>query len=422
MKAKIGYFLPQFPGQTHIFLWRERQILAELEIETDLVSTQPPVKALSSHLWAEEARKNTVYLFPFTAKDFISSFAEFLKAGPAAWWQCLAVIAKARDTSLSEKVKLLAMVAVASKLAGLTKTQGWSHIHVHSCASAGDIALFNSILTGCTYSMTLHGPTLEVYGPNQEQKWKNSSFVIVISQLLLGDVKNKLANFLPKQLAVAPMGVNVAEIQRHTPYQSWQAGSSCRIFSCGRLNRVKGHKYLIETVKLLRHRGFDVRLQIAGEDEQGGSGYHQELVKIIDNKSMSEYVELLGAVSEKRIREGLEEAHIFALASLNEGVPVAVMEAMAMEVPTVVTDVGGTSELVDDGVDAVLVRSEKPEEMADAIANILQNPELALSLSQASRKKIIAKFSHRRSAETLAQCLEELAKTNPPDLRASENI
>jgi len=177
---------------------------------------------------------------------------------------------------------------------------------------------------------------------------------------------------------------------------------------------VKGHKYLIETVELLRNRGFDVRLQIAGEDEQGGSGYRKELEKIIEDKSMSSWVELLGAVSEQRIRQGLEAAHIFALASLNEGVPVAVMEAMAMEVPAVVTNVGGTSELVDDGVDAILVQSEKPEEMADAIANILQNPELALSLSQESRKKIIAKFSHSRSAETLAQCLEELGITNPP--------
>ena len=91
------------------------------------------------------------------------------------------------------------------------------------------------------------------------------------------------------------------------------------------------------------------------------------------------------------------------------------MEAMAMEVPAVVTNVGGTSELVDDGVDAILVQSEKPEEMADAIARVLQNPELALSLSQESRQKIITKFSHRRSAETLAKCLEELAKTNQPD-------
>lgn len=413
MKAKIGYFIPQFPGQTHIFLWRERQVLAELGIETDLVSTQLPPKAIVSHVWAQEAQKNTVYLSPFATKDFINSFIEVIKAGPAAWWRCLAVIAKARDTSLSEKVKLLAMVLVAGKLAGLTKTKGWSHIHVHSCANATSIALFNSILTGCTYSMTLHGPTLEVYGSNQKQKWKNAAFAIVISQLLLNDVKNKLANFLPKQLAVAPMGVNIAEMKRSSPYKPWQEGSPCKIFTCGRLNPVKGHKYLIESVELLRNRGFDVRLQIAGEDEQGGSGYRQELEKIIEDKSMSECVELLGAVSEQLIRQGLEAAHIFALASLNEGVSVAVMEAMAMEVPAVVTNVGGTSELVDDGVDAILVQSEKPEQMADAIARILQNPELAVSLSQESRQKIITKFSHRRSAETLAQCLEELAKTHP---------
>jgi glycosyltransferase involved in cell wall biosynthesis len=150
-------------------------------------------------------------------------------------------------------------------------------------------------------------------------------------------------------------------------------------------------------------------LQIAGEDEQGGSGYRRELEKVIQDKGMSEYVELLGAVSEARIRQGLEDAHIFALASLNEGIPVAVMEAMAMEMPVVVTDVGGTSELVDNGVDALLVPSEKPEEMADAIVKVLQDKELALSLSQKSRKKIGAKFHHRLSAEALAEYLEGLA-------------
>ncbi|MEG4118101.1 glycosyltransferase [Microcoleus sp. N9_B4] len=388
MKAKTGYFIPQFPGKKHIFLWRPRQFLAEVGIETDLVSTHPPPRALSSHVWAEEAQKNTVYLFPFAAKkDFINSFLEVLKAGPAAWWQCLAVIAKASDTSLSEKVRLLAWIFVAGQLARLTKTKSWSHIHVQSCANAASIASFNSILTGCTYSMTLLGHTLEVYGSNHKQKWKNAAFAIVIFQLLLNDVKHKLANFIPKQLAVAPMGVNIAEIKRSHPYTPWQEGSPCKIFACGRLNRVKGHQYLIKTVEWLRNRGFEVRLEIAGENEQGGSGYHKELEKIIESKSMSECVELLGAVSEQSIRQGLEAAHVFALASLNEGVPVAVMEAMAMELPSVVTNVGGTSELVDDGAGAVLVQSEKPEERADLIANILQNPELALSLSQESRKK-----------------------------------
>ncbi len=146
----------------HTFFFRDLQFIVELGIETDLVSTQPPPRAIDSHVWGEEAKKNTVYLFPFAAKDWINSFVEVLKAGPAVWWQCLAVIAKARDTSLSEKVKLLAVVLVAGKLAGLTRTKSWSHIHVQSCANTVNIALFNSIITGCTYSMTILGPTLEV--------------------------------------------------------------------------------------------------------------------------------------------------------------------------------------------------------------------------------------------------------------------
>lgn len=81
-----------------------------------------------------------------------------------------------------------------------------------------------------------------------------------------------------------------------------------------------------------------------------------------------------------------------------------------MEMPVIVTDVGGTSELVYPGVDAILVQPENREEMADAIVKILQNKELALRLSQESRKKIVAKFQHRVSAEALAGCLEELAR------------
>ena len=64
-------------------------------------------------------------------------------------------------------------------------------------------------------------------------------------------------------LAVAPMGVNIAEIKRSSPYKPWQEGSPCKIFAGDRLNPVKGHKYLIETVELLRNRGLDVRLQQA---------------------------------------------------------------------------------------------------------------------------------------------------------------
>ena len=171
------------------------------------------------------------------------------------------------------------------------------------------------------------------------------------------------------------------------PYTPPQPGELCKIFACGRLNPVKGHNYLISTIASLLQRGFNVHLQIAGEDEQGGSGYHRELERMIQERSLSAHVELLGAVSEVRIRQGLEDAHIFALASLAEGIPVSVMEAMAMEMPVIVTDVGGNSELIDSGIDGMLVQPENPDQMTDTIAQVIQDPEFACRLSQASRKK-----------------------------------
>lgn len=408
MNSRIGYFAPEFPGQTHIFLWREIQALAELGIQADLVSTRRPPKAIASQSWNDEAQKITDYLFPLNFQDVFIILIELFKAGPAAWLKCLTIIANAKDTSLMQKLRLLATVFFAAKLAWLARTKGWSHIHVPSCADAANIAMFTSVLTGITYSLALLGPTLEGYGPNQEQKWKYAAFALIMSELLLKVVKERLANFLPNQVVVAPVGVNLEEMKRHTPYIPWRADSHCKIYTCGRLNPIKGHKYLIETVALLRQKGFDVRLQIAGEDIQGGTGYRLDLEKIIQEKSMSEYVELLGAVSEARNRQGIEESHIFALASLNEGISVAVMEAMAMEMPVVVTDVGGNHELIDNGVDAIMVQPEKPEEMADAIVKILLDTDFALSLSHKSRQKVATKFHHRISAEALAQCVEKL--------------
>lgn len=414
MKARIGYLIPEFPGQTHIFFWREREALAELGIETVLISTRRPPKAIASHSWASEAERQTVYLAPLARKDALNAALMLLKAGPIAWLRCLAVIVKAKDVSLKQRVRLLALMLVAAKLVKIAQARGLQHIHVHSCADAANVTLFAACLSNLTYSLTLHGPTLTVYGSNQAQKWQQAAFAIVISNRLLNEVNQALAGSLPPKVAIAPMGVNLDEIKRQTPYTPPEASGLCRLFSCGRLNPVKGHADLIQVVANLREQGFNIHLQIAGEDEQGGTGYHQELEKLILDKSLSEHVELLGAVSEASVRQGLEKAHLFALASLNEGVPVAVMEAMAMEVPIVVTDVGGTSELVEHGMDGILVQPEDPTGMTAAIVQVLQDQDLALRLSKASRQKIAANFSHRRSAEVLADCLQAVWEVSSP--------
>ena len=81
---RIGFFIPEFPGQTHIFLWRERQALAELGVEADLISTRPPPRAVASHSWAAEAQAQTRYLLPLRGEG-LGMVTEFLRAGPTGW-------------------------------------------------------------------------------------------------------------------------------------------------------------------------------------------------------------------------------------------------------------------------------------------------------------------------------------------------
>lgn len=403
--ANIGYLIPEFPGQTHNFFWRERRALAELGLGTRLISTRRPPNGIVSASWAREAEAETSYLYPFSPLDGLEVLVMLLMAGPKAWYRCAALVGKAAGMSAWQKLRLAALIPFAAKLALLGRKQGWSHVHVHSCADAANLAMFASTFSECTYSLTLHG-RLAGYGPNQEQKWSNATFAISITRTLRDELADRMEGHLPKRLEIAPMGVDENAFRRTSPYLPYSGEGELVIFSCGRLNKGKGYLHLVQAVAQLKREGFPLRLVIAGEDEQGGNGYRKELEKQISDENLHDAITLLGAVPEEKIREYLETAHLFVLASLDEALGVVLMEAMAMCVPVVATEVGGVHELVWHGEDGVLVPPGDAGAIANAIRVLAGNPELALRLSLASRRKIIESFSHRRSAETIARLLD----------------
>lgn len=405
MSLEIGFFIPEFPGQTHIFLWRERQALEQLGIHTTLVSTTAPPNAISSHSWAKEAYRSTDYLLPFTLSDAWNALSELLRCGPRRWYEVVKLVARSTDYSPLMRLRLLAMLLPAAKLAHIARLRGWSHVHVHSCGDAANVAMLCSVVSGVSYSLTLHGPDLEDYGPNQRQKWRNCSFATVISRRLYDVAVTQLGLIDAQKVRIAPMGVDLDQIRRTQDYAIWTSGSTCRLFSCGRLNKVKGHDDLLRTVSLLRDRGLIVQLRIAGEDEQGGSGYRREFEEAIDAVNLRDHVSLLGAISEEQVRQELQSAHIFVLASHNEGISVAIMEAMAMEVPVVVTNVGGNAELVQHDCNGLLVPDGRPDNMAEEIVRVLADPDLAHRLRLNARARVEAHFNHHISAAALSTLL-----------------
>ncbi len=402
---RIGYLAPEFPGQTHVFLWREVRALAELGVNADLLSTQSPPAELVCHEWAIEAQRKTTYLVPIGFDGTVGAIGCLLRSGPRGWFRCASVIANADDVALKDRLKLASLVFPAAKLVWLARCRGIRHVHVPSCANAANVAMFASLLSKISYSLSLLGPTLDVYGPNQKNKWRHSAFVLVMSELLYRDATSRLSGSLPNTVEVAPVGVDMEIVKRNDTYVPWSEGQGCLIYTCGRLNPIKGHSFLIDAVAMLRERGIDAKLSIAGEDEAGGRGYRKEIEAHIRQRGANGFVTLLGAVAEGRHREYIGSSHLFALGSLNEGISVALMEAMAMQTPVVATNVGGNSELIENGVNGFLVEPESPKALADAMERVLRDPSLARRLNEQSRSKVAEKFDSRTSAKILVKCL-----------------
>ncbi len=394
---KIGYLIPQFPGQTHIFFWREIAALEALGIDVPLFSTRLPPPGLISHNWSKDAIERTEYLG---------------KIDPAAILQGLLTLpfSELRKDLAKEGralVKdLLISAGAARKLVKACKTQAIDHIHAHSCGRAALIAALAYRMGGPSYSVTLHGP-LSDYGPGQGFKWRKAAFATVITKKLLGEIEAQIGDDLPARIEIRPMGVDTDVMTRAEPYQPAPADGPIRVFACGRLNIVKGHQDLLAAIRILRDQGLDVRLDIAGEDDDGGNGYHRVLAATVQELGLSDHAQLLGAISAQEVHARLLNAHIFVLASWHEPLGVAYMEAMSCSVPVIGTDAGGVPELITHGKTGVLVSPKSPELLAAAIRNLANDPALATQLGQAGRDLIVREYRAGLGAETIHRMVLE---------------
>ncbi|MBS0123395.1 glycosyltransferase family 4 protein [Aestuariicoccus sp. KMU-90] len=390
---RIGYVVPQFPGQTHIFFWREIRALESLGHEVRVISTRRPPRGLIAHDWSDIAMERTHYLDALAPGKILGGTARLLPRGLLLWmlrdglW---------RDAPVS--------LGAAQDLYSLSVDERLDHIHVHSCGRAALIAAFARQMGGPPYSLTLHGP-LSDYGPGQRFKWRHAAFATVITRKLEGEVQQALAGSLPDRVIVRPMGVDTDSLRRDTPYAPPEKGRPLRIFSCGRLNIVKGHQDLMSAVRQLLDQGVDVRLEIAGEDDAGGTGYRAELEAHLKRLHLQDHVRLLGAIDAGAVKDKLAEAHLFVLASWHEPLGVAYMEAMAMGVPVIGTEAGGVPELIEDGRTGILVPPQNPATLARTIRDLAGDPARLRRYAEAGRAHVEAHFRSALGAETLAEAI-----------------
>jgi colanic acid/amylovoran biosynthesis glycosyltransferase len=163
-----------------------------------------------------------------------------------------------------------------------------------------------------------------------------------------------------------------------------------RIVSVGRVHWVKGYDYALQAVRLLVDGGCDVRYTIVG----GGDADAMAAARFTAHDlGIADRIEFLGAQAPDEVRRVLGRSHVLLLSSVSEGLSNAVLEAMAMELPVVVTDVGGMGEVVRDGVDGYLVPTRDPATWADRLQVLAADPALRARLGRVGRERVVTSFA-----------------------------
>jgi glycosyltransferase involved in cell wall biosynthesis len=385
----LGYLVPEFPSQTHAFFWREIRELRALGAEVRIVSTRRPSVDTGRHAFSQQAAAETTYLHPPPLVQALRT----LLGNSRQVRQALDYVRGLDGLSARDFSRILALLPHAAHLARWAQRNGVTHVHVHSCADALHVVALARFLGGPTYSATLHGD-LQVYGRHHAQKLAGAKFVAAVTTPLLEQLRTE-AGVDESRLLYCPMGIDP---EHFVPALKTEPQHALRCIMVARLNAAKGHHYALEAVRRLLDDGVAVHLDILG------SGPHEPQVRAgVEELHLAQAVTLHGSRSEDEVLAALQSSHVLLLPScgLGEAAPVAVMEAMACGLVPVASIIGGTPDMIEDGVDGYLVPQRDAASLAERIRSLAEDPQRRGRMGHAARQTAVAEFSARRGAERL---------------------
>ena len=297
--------------------------------------------------------------------------------------------------------KNLAVLPKSVYAAALLQKRGVEHIHAHWGGTTTTMAYAIHRLTGIPFSFTLH--RWDIYADNMlKLKVSAATFARCISERGRRDVLAIIGAEFAEKVPVVHMGVAlpgaaVARRSRAVPV----------LLTPANLLPVKGHRYMISACALLKRRGIILEYWIAGEGP-----LERALKRMAKAEGVADRVRFLGPLPHEKLLRLYEEGAVdlVILPSVNadghhEGIPVALMEAMAYGIPVVSTDTGSIPELIDGG-GGVMVAEKNAAALADAVGALLADRGLRARIGRHGRRNVERNFEQSRVAARLCGLME----------------
>ena len=406
----VAVLMSRFPTVTETFILRE---MIEMERQSQPVRVVPMLRETPAVIH-EEAKPyvgRALYTPFLNPAIFAANVKTFLRNPFRYWWLLLRLIL-GTITSPDIFLRTLALFPKSVYLAQELEREGVPHIHAHYATHPATMALIIGTLSKVTFSFTVHAHDIQVNRALLRWKMRETKFVRSISDFN----KRFLEKLYPTEAAGKIIVVHVGiEPERYEANAQRFANARTGIpkILCVAAHRpYKGLPILIEACRILRDQGLSFHCDVVGDGPM-----RAELEQLIRERGVEDVFRLAGPNPQDVVAEMMGEATLFVLPSIiaadgqMEGIPVALMEAMASARAVVSTQISGIPELVEHGVNGLLVPPGDAQALAAAMREVLENRERAREMGRHGQEKVRAEF-------TLPDCVAQLLARLEREVRA----
>jgi colanic acid/amylovoran biosynthesis glycosyltransferase len=404
--SRLAYLVSKFPTVTETFILRELIEVERRGICPALYTIRrenPEVIHEDAIPWMQDLR-TAKYSSPRTwminARTFLKNpilYIGLILMTVRELWGCWHLFV--RDLFVFPK-------AVA--FARMMQDEGITHIHAHWATHTTYMAYIIYRLTGITYSFTAHAHDIYIRKAMLPRKVYNARFVAAISKFNVEELVHDCGEQVRDKIHVVRCGVS-PEAFKPRAVTAKDPTAPFTILTVGSLRDYKGHPYAIQACKLLKERIKNFQWLVVGNGPD-----RDALTQMIKDNGVEDVFQLLGSRKETEVQKLMQAADVYVMASIMladrrmEGIPVALMEALAVEVPTVATKISGIPELVIDNITGRLVAERDPQALADAIFDLYQHREKGRELGKMGREHVMQEFTVGENAGRLVKLFNEV--------------
>lgn len=400
---RITYFINQYPKVSHSFIRREILALERQGLTVQRIALRGLNDALVDSDDLNE-RANTQYVLDSGVLNVLLSVLKTLASRPIAFFLTLKLAIKMGWRADRALPYHFIYFAEACQVFAWMKCFGAQHVHAHFGSNSAEVVMLAHALGGPPYSFTVHGP--EEFDKPQAlklaEKIKQAAFVVAISSYGRSQLYRWLDGQYWHKVKVIHCGIE----QSFYADASAIAPQKARLVCVGRLCEQKGQLLLLEACKNLKEKGIKFDLVLAGDGEM-----RPEVERMIAVYGIGDHVRITGWISSQQVRNEILAACAMVLPSFAEGLPVVIMEAMALKRPVITTYVAGIPELVIAGENGWLVPAGSVLDLTKALEAMLStSPQHLTKMGEAAYDRVKQRHDSDTEARKLASLFLESAQ------------